>query len=273
MSRKSKREAEKRKTRQGWWVTCASILVLLVVIVVSQMTKPDTGADHCPLDGPVSAQVAVLVDASDALTAVQRRSSLPRLLHSLEQVPERAEIRVYSVARIGRTGDAGAELRLCVPPHPDSIGGIEGLWMNKRIAERKHEEDFTEVLEAGLDEMLGAPGDSVSPIVEAIQAASVDAFQPGNAAIPRTLILVSDMVQNSRDLSFYPGVPGFGSFAGSPEYRTRRVDLSGVGATILQLARRGVAGQRQAGRLQDFWEDYFIDSGVDGRPRWVRVEG
>lgn len=273
MSRRSRREAEKKKTRRAWAVIVPSALILCALVVFGQMNRPQTGPDHCPLDDRFAAQVAVLVDPSDALTAVQQRSSLPRLLEALDQVPERAEIRIYSVARIGRDGDAGADLRLCVPPHPESIGKLEGLWKNRRIAARNYDRDFTEPLRARLDELLGAPSDSVSPIVEAIQAASVDAFRPGDATIPRELIVVSDMVQHSSDLSFFRAAPDFGAFGGNPVYATLRVDLGGVEPTIFLLARRGTAGRLQAGRLQAFWDDYFIDSGADGEPRWIPVEG
>lgn len=272
MSRALRQEAVKKKTRRGLWIIWGSVLVLLALIVFGQMTKPETDADHCPLDGAFSAQVAVLIDPSDVLTAVQQKSSLPQVISVLQQVPERAEIRVYSVARVGRRGDADADLRLCVPPHPDSIGRIEGLWRNREFARREYREDFIVPLESRLDEMLGAPGDSVSPIVEAIQAASVNAFQPRNARILRRLILVSDMVQHSGDLSFFRQEPDFGRFGGDPAYGTLRVDMSGVQATILMLARRGRAGRLQAGGLKDFWEDYFLDSGA-GTPRWNPVEG
>ncbi len=273
MSRKSRREAEKKKTRRAWGVIVPCVLLLFGFIVFGQLNQPQTGADHCPLDGQFPFQVAVLVDPSDALTAVQQRSALPRLIEALDQVSERAEIRVYSVARIGRGGNAGADLRLCVPRHPESIGWLEGLWKNRRIAARNYDQDFIEPLRSRLGELLAAPSDSVSPILEAIQAASVDAFPPGSPAVPRELIVVSDMAQHSRDLSFFREAPDFGAFGGSAIYRTLRVDLIGVKPTVLLLARRGTSGHLQAGRLQRFWDDYFIDSGTDGPPRWVPVEG
>lgn len=273
MSRRSRREAEKKKTLRAWAVLVPSIAILCLLVVFGQVNRPQTGADHCPLDDRFAAQVAVLVDPSDALTAVQQRSSLPRLLEALDQVPARAEIRIYSVARIGRDGSAGADLRLCTPPHPDSIGTLEGLWKNRDIARANYERDFTEPLRSRLGDLLGAPSDSVSPIVEAIQAAAVDAFPAGSATVPRELIVVSDMVQHSADLSFFREAPDFGAFGGSPVYRTLRVDLSGVQPTVFLLARRGLPGRLQVGDMEEFWDEYFIDSEADGKPRWVSVEG
>lgn len=273
MSRRSRREADKKKTLRAWGVIAPGVLILGGLVFFGQLNQPETGPDHCPLDGQFPIQVAVLLDPSDALTAVQQRSALPRLIEALSQVPERAEIRIYSIARIGRDGNAGADLRLCVPPHPESIGQLEGLWRNRRIAARNYDRDFTEPLRLRVGDLLAAPDDSVSPIVEAIQAASVDAFRPGKPTIPRELIVVSDMVQHSRDLSFFREAPDFGVFGGSPVYETLRVDLDDVTTTVFLLARRGMPGRLQAGRLREFWNDYFIDSGTDGEPRWISVEG
>ena len=273
MSRRSRRDAERKKTIRAVVVIAASVLVLGFFIVLGQMNRPQTDADGCPRDDRFAAQVAVLLDPSDALSSVQHRSALPRLLEVLEEVPETAEVRVYAAASIGRDGDAGAELRVCVPPHPDSIGTIEGLRRNRVIAARQYGEQFIQPLRQRLGELLDAPSDTVSPIVEAIQAAAVDAFQPRNADIPRAFIVVSDMVQHSSDLSFFRDAPDFGPFAGRPDYATLRVDLSGVQVEVFLLARRGAAGRLQAGRLQEFWEDYFLDQGAGSRPSWVPIEG
>ena len=274
MSRRSRREAEKKKTLRAWAVIVPAVLILCGFFVFGQLSQPQAGADHCPLDGQFAAHVAVLVDPSDALTAVQQRSALGRLIESLDRVPERAEIRIYSVARIGRDGRAGADLRLCVPPHPDSIGWLAGrLWGNYRLNAMNYDRDFIEPLRLVLGELLAAPSDSVSPIVEAIQAASVDAFPQASTTVSRELIVVSDMVQHTIDLSFFREAPDFGVFGGSPVYATLRVDLAGVTARIFLLARRGMPGRLQGDRLQEFWDDYFIDSGTSGEPQWVPVEG
>ncbi len=273
MSRRSRRDAERKKTIRAVVVIAASVLVLCFFLILGQMNRPQTDANGCPRDDRFAAQVAVLLDPSDALSSVQHRSALPQLLEALEEVPETAEVRVYAAASIGRDGDAGAELRVCVPPHPDSIGTLEGLSKNRVIAARQYEEQFIQPLRQRLGELLDAPSDTVSPIVEAIQAAAVDAFQPRNADIPRAFIVVSDMVQHSSDLSFFRDAPDFGPFAGRPDYATLRVDLSGVQVEVFLLARRGAAGRLQAGRMQEFWEDYFLDQGAGSRPSWVPIEG
>ena len=189
-------------------------------------------------------------------------------------MPERTEIRVYTVARAGRR-EAAAEFRVCVPPNPGDIGTLESLWNNRSIAEREYTDDFRLPLRRHISALLDVPSDSVSPIVEAVQAAVVDAFRPRGASVPRTVLVVSDMVQNSSDLSFFREAPDFGMFVRDPNYGTLRVDLSGVRLAVFLLARRGIAGRLQAGQLKMFWEEYFIDQNAspDARPHWIEVEG
>lgn len=275
MSRQSRKQKERRKTIYGWAIGVPSVLAMLAFLVFGQRSSPPLDADLCAVGGLPAEQIAVLLDPSDALSPVQRQSVAPRIVDMLEgDVPEGAEIRVYTVARAGR-GDPWVEFRVCLPPHPDSIGSLEGLWQNREIAARRYRESFRDPLEAVLLDLLAVGADSISPIVEAVQAVAVDAFRPREAATPRQLLIVSDMVQNSGDLSFFRESSDFGDFAQKAAYGTLRVDLSAVSVVVFHLARRGAAGRIQAGRLRTFWEDYFLDQGAAAaaRPRWVQVEG
>ena len=271
MSRRSRRRREKRNNLIGGVAIAALVLVLVSMFVWGQIGGgPVFDQVNCPEDGSYAAQIAVLVDPSDSLTTVQQ-SVVSRIVETIEfDAPETAEIRVYALSRTGR-GDTASALRTCVPPHPDGVSSFTG---NPQIAAREYEE-FTMTLQGELSALLDVRSDVVSPLIEGIQVAVVNAFQPRTSNTPRQLLIVSDMLQNSPAMSFYREAVDFGPLSRSPDYGTLRVDLSGVEVSVFLLARGGEAGRLQAGNMRRFWEDYFLDQGAHpaARPRWVNVEG
>lgn len=271
MSRRRRRRQEQLKNLIGGVVIAIVALVLIGFFVWDQMRGgPGLDSANCPEDRRYAAQIAILVDPSDSLTVVQR-SVVPRILETIEfDAPETAEIRVYPLARAGR-GDTTSVLRTCVPAHPDGVSSFTG---NPQIAARQYEE-FTTSVGSELSALLDAAEDSVSPLLEGIQVAVVNAFQPRTSDMQRQLLIVSDMLQNSPTMSFYREAIDFRSLARNPDYSTLRVDLSGVEVSVFLLARGGEAGRIQAGNMRQFWADYFLDQGAHpaARPEWVDVEG
>ncbi len=271
MSRRARRRKQQRKNLLGGTLA-GVVLVALAAAFIWGTIGGDRELDeaNCPADGRYAAQVAILVDPSDSLTAVQR-SVAPRILESIaSDAPETAEIRVYTLARAGR-GDTASALRLCVPRHPDSVSSATG---NPAIARRRYNE-FIQSLEESLSILLNSPGDNISPLIEGIQVAAVSTFRPRSSDMPRRLFIVSDMLQHSSAASFYRGEPDLSVLMRSPDYGTLKVDLSGVEVSAFLLARAGNAGRIQADGMRRFWEDYFLDQGAHpaARPRWVNVEG
>ena len=266
------RRKAKRKNTLGAVIGTVAALILVGLLLRGQRPQPVFDAANCPEDGNYAAQIAILVDPSDSLTNVQRGSGAPRLLEAIENTaPTMTEIRVYTVGQAGR-GNTRSVFRVCKPVHPDEVSSFTG---NPERAETRYDEGFLAPLEQALTVLFDEEGDSISPIVEGIQVAAVSAFQPRGADIPRQLLVVSDMMQNSTSLSFYRNPVDFGPLSRSPDYGTLRVDLTGVEVSVYLLARRGEAGRVQGGPLRDFWEDYFLDQGASpvARPRWIMVEG
>lgn len=271
MSRRARRRQAQQKNLIGGVLIAISALVLAGIFVWNQMnTGPDLDSANCPEDRRYAAQISILIDPSDSLTTVQR-SVIPRILETIEfDAPATAEIRIYPLAQAGR-GDSTSVLRACVPAHPDGVSPITG---NPQIAAREYEE-FSTSVRGELSDLLDAQEDSISPLLEGIQVAVVSAFQPRTSNMPRQLMIVSDMLQNSQTMSFYREAIDFGSLSRNPDYSTLRVDLSGVEVTVFLLARGGEAGRIQDENMRQFWEDYFLDQGAHpaARPEWINVEG
>ncbi len=272
MRRHARRQAKKRKNLAGVVIGAIAGLILVGLFVRGQRPQRAFDSDNCPEDRRFAAQIAVLVDPSDTLTNVQEGSGAPRILEVLENdAPETAEIRVFTVGQAGR-GDTRSVFRVCKPAHPDGVSSLTG---NPQLAERRYQNEFLAPLRQTLSALLSVEGDSISPILEGVQVAAVSAFQPREADFPRQVLIVSDMIQNSRNLSFYRDAVDFGPLSRNPDYGTLRVDLTAVEVSVFLLARRGGAGRIQGGTLRRFWEDYFLDQGASpvARPRWIMVEG
>lgn len=94
-----------------------------------------------------------------------------------------------------------------------------------------------------------------SPIMELIQATVVQDLKHAAPAAPRRLIVVSDMMQHSKEYSQYRGTDGEVFFHG-PLFDKVATDLTGIDVRVLYIRRVSGASRQPAGHEQ-FWANYF----------------
>lgn len=260
------RAAERKRKKTGQAVILLAAVALGVAFFlyyrfeVVAVARPLDSATNCPTDGnPPAAIIVVLLDTTDQLSAVQHTEVMNALTHSLDDAPQYAEFQPFTV---GPAGDS--MLRpLATVCNPGSGKGASDFNSNPRQLERRWKQRFSEPLEHQLTSLLNAPSADTSPILESIQNVSASVFDsPAFDHVPKQLIIVSDMVQNTPGFSQYRQSETFDQFKHTPYYVSVRPNLDGVDVSILYLRRADET--RIQGRPQHikFWRDYFTDAGV-----------
>lgn len=208
----------------------------------------------CPVDGERAITV-VLIDASDALPDIARKQLLGSLTELAAGMPEygRLELRVLSTSAQGGQP-------LFDKCNPGDGSNLSELVANPALARRRWAEGFKEPLDVALTAGLSPSPADTSPIMETIQAITVDRFSSGRAeAIPKKLVIISDMIQNAKDYSQYKGDLSFERYKESRAYRRLRTDLHGAEVAIWYVQRAG--GQIDSGRHITFWKTWVEDNG------------
>jgi hypothetical protein len=240
------------------------VLAFLGLVVGAQMLARPGRLDEktlCPAAGP-SALTVVLVDTTDPLSTIQRAAVMVRLNQIVSRLRLDEEIAVYS---INPTGDPlKPDFVICRPIKPREVSELTG---NRAIAQKRFDETFEPKVHAVLAASMSAGPSGRSPIMAAIQAIAVSAFQAGDAAsangtaLPKRLVIVSDMLENSEAGSHYKGAPDFQVFKSTPAYARVRSHLDDVTVTILYLRRDDAAGVQGLAHIR-FWNQWFADQGA-----------
>ena len=212
---------------------------------------------YCPEEGPRSV-TAIIIDATDSLTLVQRTDLANQIERRIAEVPRFGVLEIYAVSPV-EDEPPQPIFRKC---NPGRGGEVSSLTANPAMVERDWREGFQGPLEAVLGRML-SPGEAdTSPILDSIQWVAVNSLAPPDrSGLARRLVLVSDLLQHSSELSFYGGVVDFAAFKDTPYYRKARAPLQGVAVDVLmvrRITRRGVQGQK----LNRFWKEYFDAQGA-----------
>ncbi len=208
----------------------------------------------CPVDGARSMTV-VLLDSTDEIPDIGKHEIRTVLLDLAETVP------VYGLL----------ELRLLDPMtpggrqifakcNPGDGAGLSEYTANPRIAKKRWLEGFR----LPLEESLGAgfqpvPG-KTSPIMETVQQIAVDRFSGRAAeAIPKSLVLVSDMLENEPDYSQYTGDLSYSRYKSSRAYKKLQTDLHGAEVVIYYIQRVTTKPISSAEHIR-FWADWVRDN-------------
>jgi hypothetical protein len=208
----------------------------------------------CPVDGPRSVTV-VLLDSTDEIPDVGKREIRTILLDMAEALPAYGllELRLLDPMRAGGRSIFGK----C---NPGDGAGLSEYTANPRLAKKRWIEGFRQPLEEALDVgFRPAPG-KTSPIIETVQRIAVDRFS-GRAAedIPKSLVLVSDMLEHEGDYSQYSGDLSYNRFRTSRAYKKLQTDLHGAEVTIYYIQRVTAKRMNSADHIR-FWTEWIRDN-------------
>ena len=214
------------------------------------------------------AVIAIGIDSSGEFSPRQRQSIRNAILeaigleadgHSFEKALSRNDrLEVYLLNASG-TDLLEPVITRCNPGTPQ---GFEILFENQRRAQRLYEREFVGAIETAITDIASRSASNTSPIAESIAAMAETAFSGREDSQLNTIVVVSDMLQNSSNWSFYSrGITDYSEFRQSPGYTASRVDLRSANVCFLRISRSTYQERAmQTPRMLDWWADYVVDN-------------
>ena len=251
------------------WAGIGGILLLLLATAAavifahfyfSTPTRPVLDAQTlCPVDGPKGMTV-VLVDTSDDLPETTRRDTLRMLEDIIASLPAyyKLDIRVLDIPGVR----SRSLFSRCNP------GDGEGLseWTNNPRVERlRWLESFRKPAAEAVKNSIAPAKATSSPLMAAIQDIAIDQFSSAaSQKATKSLIIVSDMIEYTKDYGQYRGDLTFERYKQSPAYLKFRTDLHGASVLIRYVTRQAKSGQPALDDAKhgEFWITWMKDNGA-----------
>jgi hypothetical protein len=229
----------------------------LAWLYFSTPAKPVLDAQTlCPTNGAKGITV-VLVDTSDDLPAATGREVQGIFDDLITSLPPlyRLEIRVLDI-------DASRSRVLFSKCNPGDGSGLSDWTDNPRLARLRWIESFKKPANDAIKNSLASAKANSSPILGALQDIAIDRFSTEQSrTIDKKLVVISDMIEHTRDYSQYPraGDLGYQRFRQSPAYLKYRTDLHGAAVTIDYVTRP--SAMPDSARHAAFWDAWVKDNG------------
>jgi len=243
------------KTALAYTATTILVLLALVTTYRAHTLEPRPNSQGCDTKRPIPVTAAIVIDRTDTLSAGQRKQIQREVQSWLKSLPSNSLVAVFGIQEDG-TGVLSPGFCRCRPADGDSANPL--IQSNKLMLQQY----LTEFLKPCLADVAQAttPHHSPrSPILEALFSLSNNPSLKTPGAL-KSILLVSDMLQNSSALSFYD-TPPYPTLLTGPLLQPLLPDLTGARVHILQLERPRDAA-RQGLALQIFWKTYFKNAGV-----------
>lgn len=250
----------------GLFVIAAGVISTLLFIRPEPIQR-DT-VTLCPSTG-ITGVTAVLIDTTDGITPVSKADALNQLSTIVRSTAPGELVEVFQTAPI--VGEPLPSVTtLCNPGSPDLA---DPLISNPVLVQQRWDQQFEGPLDELFTELLHAEEATTSPLMESIQSIAVTSFgKLGRQTVPKTLVVVSDLLQNTSNYSHYSHVVDFGSFSADTDaYRALAADLRGVDVEILYLQRkteRAISGND----VVNFWYAWLDEHGA-GRVHTTKLAG
>jgi hypothetical protein len=255
--RRNRAPGDLRKHLLGGALTVLALGVLAAgAYVYATVARPPAldRSSLCPVDGPRSVTV-VLLDSTDAIPDIAKREVKTALVDLAQAMPayELLEIRLLDPNLPGGRS-------IFAKCNPGDGSGLSEYTANPRLAKERWLDGFRQPLDQALDSgFRPAPG-KVSPIMETIQRIAVERFTGRNAeTIPKSLVLISDMLEHEPDYSQYTGDLSYARFKASRAYKKVQTDLHGAEVQIYYIQRVTGRPINSADHIQ-FWAEWIRDN-------------
>ena len=255
------------KTIAGGAMIAGVTVILLVFVLLKPPSVERDPKTLCRSEGP-SAITAILLDRTDSFMPTTKSDLETRIWNLLDKIEENHEISLFAVDPT-HGGSLDPIIKVCSPGDPENV---DHLTQSEAIIRRNWQQKFRAPLEEELRKLLTNKEAKSSPIMESVQSVAIKHFQSTKRRdVPRRLIIVSDLLQNSDAISFYKNQPDFERFHGSPQARWLNPDLRDVEIELWLIQRK----QRQQGdgeAVLQFFRSWLAEHGAEVRAS-VRTSG
>jgi hypothetical protein len=211
-------------------------------------------ATLCPVDGPRSVAV-VLLDSTDEIPEIAKQEIRTVLVDMAETLPayELLEIRLLDSKLPGGRS-------IFARCNPGDGSGLSEYTANPRMARQRWLEGFRQPLNAALEAGFHPAPGKTSPIMATIQRIAIERFTGrGVEEIPKSLVVISDMLEHGPDYSQYGGDLSFSRFKTSRAYKKVQTDLHGADVLIYYIQRQTGKPINSADHIR-FWADWIRDN-------------
>ena len=208
----------------------------------------------CPVDGPRAVAV-VLLDSTDEIPEIAKREIRTALVDMAETLPayELLEIRLLDP----KTPGGRSIFAKC---NPGDGTGLSEYTANPRLARLRWLDGFRQPLDGALETGFQPLPGKTSPIMETIQRIAVERFSGRTVEdVPKSLVVISDMLQHGPDYSQYRGDLSFARFKTSPAYKKVQTDLHGADVLIYYIQRQTARPINSADHIR-FWADWIREN-------------
>ncbi|MES0073337.1 hypothetical protein [Mesorhizobium sp. M0058] len=212
-------------------------------------------ATGCPAKGGPNSVTAVLFDTSDPVP----QATMEDLANKFRQIA--GSIKEGGYLWVGSLTSAPGNLKELFSRCNPGDGSTVDVWTSNP---GKHQKVWEEAFDKPLKQLTGQlPSDGQadqSPIMAGVQKLKLSLFDNGAfESVPKRLILVSDMMENTPAYSQYKSGPDYSVFKKSTASARFRTDLLGAEVTILYFNRP----ERKFPSVDhaNFWTQWFSDNG------------
>lgn len=241
-------------------IVAAIAVVGAVVFIYLRVQASHLSLDEvtlCPAK-PTSVTV-LLVDVTDPMNTAQRQDFMNQLARLKNSIPRYGEL---VVSKVDPT-DANLLSPIITRCNPGTAADVNEATGDPAFVQKQWSDGFDKPLQASFERLATASGSERSPILESIQSVALTEFQkPGREDVPRRLVVASDLLQNTGEISFYRGLPDPREFTSSAAFRRARTDLRGVEVELWMLERSDAAST-QPRSLADLWDRVITEQGGD----------
>lgn len=256
------RRSKSSKIRQRNNILNGAFALLLVIASLAAFgwwwNQKRSGIDPntlCPLQGP-SGHNILLVDKTDPFNIAQK-AAFDLLVTDLvtNKTPPGYLLSIFVLGDDFPT-QVKPLVELC---NPGDSKGRDELTENLKQINRQYKDRFLNPIFEQSSQLLSASSAKESPILEMLQMVSLNSIQPRNVSGPKTFIILTDLLQNSKQLNMYKAVATFEQFSNTVYARKTQINFKDVDIQIHYLQN---SPSLQVDKLFTFWKEYFKAAGA-----------
>ena len=259
MARSRRRNSSRRTSRDSGKKLIGILLIFAVtgVLIGLGVLRPDPETRDelgCLIDQSPPTLLSVLIDSTDTINERTARQAQIEIKKEILALQDNSRVELYQISPDG--GHISALFKGCKPPTGKNA---DALTQNAQLMKSKFEE-YASVFDQALHSLLKQSPADQSPIIESIQSVAIEMSSVDSES--KRIVVISDLIQHSKRLSFYRQSPAISDY----ENTQKKVgggfaDLRGTSIRFMVIPRALPNGSKSD--LKRFWMDWIRRGDVE----------